>query len=52
MENIEKPLKSISNYKAIELREIGDFLGLDIKKTEKRFKTKKKIYEMILQQIS
>jgi len=50
--NIEKPLKSFSNYKAIELRKIGKLLGLNINKTEKKFKTKKEIYEMILQKIS
>tara|TARA_Y100000590_G_C15427782_1_gene903956 strand:- start:155 stop:784 length:630 start_codon:yes stop_codon:yes gene_type:complete len=52
VENIEKPLKSFSNYKAIELRKIGELLELEIKKTEKKFKTKKEIYEMILQKIS
>ena len=32
VENIEKPLKSFSNYKAIELRKIGELLELEIEK--------------------
>ena len=48
---MDKPLKAFSNYKAGDLREIGKRLKLDIYKSEKKFKNKKKIYEMILHKI-
>ena len=51
VDNIEKPLKAISNYKASELRQIGDLLGLDIYKSENKFKKKSDIYKMILDKI-
>ena len=51
IDNIEKPLRAYSNYKAQELRDIGKILNLDIMKGEKKFKTKKEIYTMILSKI-
>ena len=51
IDNIEKPLRAYSNYKAQELRDIGKILKLDIMKGEKKFKTKKEIYTMILSKI-
>ena len=51
VDNIEKPLKAISNYKADELRQIGNILTLDIYKSENKFKKKSDIYKMILDKI-
>ena len=50
IDDIEKPLKAFSNYKAQELRDIGQILKLDIM-NGKKFKTKKQIYTMILSKI-
>ena len=50
IDNIEKPLLAFSNYKAQDLRDIGNVLNLDIMKG-KKFKTKKEIYTMILSKI-
>jgi hypothetical protein len=51
VDNIEKPLKAIGNYKADELRQIGNLLALDIHKSENKFKKKSDIYKMILDKI-
>jgi len=50
IDDIEKPLKAFSSYKAQELRDIGQILKLDIM-NGKKFKTKKQIYTMILSKI-
>lgn len=47
VDNLLKPLKAISNYKAEPLRKIALLLKLDIYKSNEKFKNKKKIYEMI-----
>ena len=48
-ESVEKPLKSISSYKLDELQKIAESLGIE-KETIKS-KTKKEIYEYIVQQL-
>ena len=50
IDNIEKPLRAFSNYKAQELRDIGKILKLDIM-NGKKFKTKKQLYTMIISKI-
>ena len=47
VENIYKPLKPISNYKSPELREICLKLKLNIKKDEKKYITKKQMYQLL-----
>jgi len=50
IENIDKPLKAISSYKAQELRDICTKMKIDIMKSPTKYKTKKDLY-MNLQKI-
>ena len=47
VENINKPLKAISAYKADEIRELCKKFNIDIMKTNKRFKTKRDLYLLL-----
>ena len=47
VDNINKPLKAISNYKVNELKEIFFKLKLNIKKDEKKYITKKEMYQLL-----
>jgi hypothetical protein len=44
IENIDKPLKTISNYKAPELREICKKMKINIMKSPTKYKTKNDLY--------
>lgn len=47
VDNIYKPLKPISNYKVSELKEICTKLNINIKKDEKKYITKKEMYQLL-----
>jgi len=51
VDNIKKPLKGISNYKALELRDICKKLNIDIMKTPTKTKTKKELYQLVIEKI-
>tara|TARA_B100000035_G_scaffold159424_1_gene135898 strand:- start:5403 stop:6134 length:732 start_codon:yes stop_codon:yes gene_type:complete len=46
-----KPIKSISNYKAQDLRDICKKLNIDIMKTPSKKKTKKELYQLISEKL-
>jgi|MDSZ01.3.fsa_nt_gb hypothetical protein len=48
LENIGKPLKAISNYKTGEIKEIAERLKIDLYNKNQTKKTKKDLYENIL----
>ena len=50
--NISKPIKSLSSYKVLELKEICKTLNIDIMKTETKCKTKKELYQLIQEKIN
>lgn len=50
--NLSKPIKAISNYKVLELREICKTLKINIMKTTKKCKTKKELYQLIQEKIN
>ncbi len=50
VENINKPLKAISNYKVIELRELCKKFNINVMKTPTKYKTKKDLY-LLLQEL-
>ena len=47
VDNIYKPLKAISNYKVSQLKEICLKLNINIKKDEKKYITKKEMYQLL-----
>ena len=49
--SIEKPVKGISSYKAQELRDICKKLNIDIMKTPTKSKTKKELYQLVIEKI-
>ena len=51
VDNFTKPIKSISNYKAVELREICQLLNINIMKTPTRYKIKKDLYQLLCEKI-
>jgi len=51
VDNYLKPVKSISAYKANELKEICKKVGIEIMKTPTKCKTKKDLYQLLLQKI-
>ena len=51
VENYLKPLKSISAYKAQEIRDICSKLKINVMKNATKFKTKKDLYTLILEKI-
>ena len=52
IQNISKPIKSLSSYKVLELKEICKTLNIDIMKTETKCKTKKELYQLIQEKIN
>ena len=51
VESLKKPVKSISNYKAKELKDICKKLNIDIMKTPTKTKTKKELYQLVIEKI-
>jgi hypothetical protein len=51
VDNMKKPVKGISNYKANELRDICKKLNIDIMKTPTKTKTKKELYQLVIEKI-
>mgnify|MGYP000538339912 FL=1 len=51
VDNISKPIKGISNYKAQELKDICKKLNIDIMKTPTKTKTKKELYQLVIEKI-
>jgi len=51
VESITKPIKSMSNYKAQELRDIATKLKINVMKTATKYKTKKELYTLICEKI-
>ena len=51
VDDINKPVKNISTYKAQELKDICKKLDINIMKTPTKCKTKKVLYELICQKI-
>lgn len=51
VDSIKKPVKGISNYKANELRDICKKLNIDIMKTPTKTKTKKELYQLVIEKI-
>lgn len=50
--NLSKPLKSLSSYKVLELKEICDALNINKMKTSTKCKTKKEMYQLIQEKIN
>ena len=51
VDNYLKPVKSVSSYKANELKEICKKVGINIMKTPTKCKTKKELYQLLLQKV-
>jgi len=51
VDDIFKPIKGISNYKAQELKDICKKLNIDIMKTPTKTKTKKELYQLVIEKI-
>lgn len=51
VDNYLKPVKSVSSYKATELKEICKKVGINIMKTPTKCKTKKELYQLLLQKV-
>jgi len=50
IQNLHKPISAISNYKVNELKDMCKILNIDIMKTPTKSKTKKELYELLLQE--
>lgn len=50
--NLSKPIKALSSYKVLELKEICKTLKIDIMKTSTKCKTKKELYQLIQEKIN
>ena len=50
--NLSKPIKALSSYKVLELREICKTLNIDMMKTSTKYKTKKELYQLIQEKIN
>ena len=50
--NISKPLKAVSSYKGLDLKEICKTLKINIMKTSTKCKTKKELYLLIQEKIN
>ena len=50
--NLSKPIKALSSYKVLELKEICNTLKIDIMKTSTKCKTKKELYQLIQEKIN
>ena len=51
VENINKPIKSISTYKAQDIRDMCDKLKINTMKTPTKYKTKKELYQLLCEKI-
>jgi len=51
VESIKKPIKGISNYKAQQIKDICKKLNIDIMKTPTKCKTKKELYQLVIEKI-
>ena len=51
VDNIIKPIKNISNYKAQDLKDICKKLNINIMKTPTKTKTKKELYQLVIEKI-
>ena len=51
VENISKPIKGISNYKAQQIKDMCKKLKIDIMKTPTKCKTKKELYQLVIEKI-
>tara|TARA_R110001592_G_scaffold102636_1_gene289618 strand:+ start:1118 stop:1840 length:723 start_codon:yes stop_codon:yes gene_type:complete len=51
VESIKKPIKGISNYKAQQIKDICKKLNIDIMKTPTKCKTKKQLYQLVIEKI-
>ena len=51
VENFKKPLKSISSYKSQDLKDICKTLNINAMKTTTKYKTKKEMYQLIVEKI-
>ena len=49
--DIKKPIKCISNYKAQDLRDICKKLDINIMKTPTKYKIKKDLYMLLCQKV-
>ena len=52
VDNFKKPIKSISSYKAQDLKDICKVLNINIMKTATKCKTKKELYQLIVETLS
>ena len=52
VDNLSKPIKAISNYKADEIREICKKLDINIMKSPTKYKTKKILYQLIKEKLN
>ena len=50
--NMSKPLKALSSYKVLDLKEICKTLNINIMKTSTKCKTKKELYQLIQEKIN
>ena len=50
--NLSKPIKALSSYKVLELKDICKTLKIDIMKTSTKCKTKKELYQLIQEKIN
>jgi len=51
VENYQKPIKSMSAYKAQEIRDICSKLNINVMETATKYKTKKNLYSLICEKI-
>lgn len=51
VDNMKKPVKGLSSYKAQELRDICKKLNIDTMKTPTKSKTKKELYQLVIEKI-
>ena len=51
VDNMKKPIKGISSYKAHELKDICKKLNIEIMKTPTKSKTKKELYQLVIEKI-
>ena len=52
IDNLSKPIKAISNYKAQEIRDICKKLDINVMKTPTKYKTKKDLYGLIKEKLN
>lgn len=52
VDNLARPIKAISNYKADEIREICKKLNINVMKSPTKYKTKKILYQLIKEKLN